>query len=128
MVANGKLKLRQQPGGACLIRYQRHHEKGLELSNYEIVAVPEPIKLRALLSAALGVLGEVHKRRVLLRRGNVRIHLDEVINRGVFGELEAVMDSGDDPANYRAEIAEILTALQIPSERLIDVSYFELPG
>src|SRR5712692_4631538 len=79
---NGKLKLREQPDGAWLIHYRRHHEKGFELSNYEILAVSEPLKLRVLLSAALGMLAEVRKRRTLLRRGNIRLHLDEVDNHG----------------------------------------------
>jgi predicted adenylyl cyclase CyaB len=127
VVSNGKLKLREQPDGACLIHYQRHREQGFELSSYEIAAVPEPLKLRVLLSTALGVLAVVHKRRTLLRRANLRLHLDEVDNHGLFGELEAVMNAGDNPADCRAEIAAIMAALQIPSERLIGVSYFELP-
>jgi predicted adenylyl cyclase CyaB len=126
VVSNGKLKLREQPDGAWLIHYQRPHEKGLELSNYEMVAVSEPLKLRELLSAALGVLAKVRKRRTLLRRANVRLHLDHVDQHGDFGEIEAVLDEGEDPDNCRSEIAAILAALQIPSELLIDVSYFEL--
>ena len=126
-VSNGNLKLREQPDGACLIHYRRHHEQGLELSNYEMVGVANPAKLRALLSAALGLRGEIRKRRVLLRRDNIRLHLDEVVDRGIFGELEAVMATGDDPAKSRVQISAILAALQIPSEQLIGVSYFELP-
>jgi predicted adenylyl cyclase CyaB len=126
VVPNGKLKLREQPDGAWLIHYQRHHEQGFELSNYEIVAVSESLKLRELLSAALGVLAEVRKRRILLRRRNIRLHLDEVDNHGAFGELEAVLNEREDPANCRTEITAILATLQIPSEQLIDVSYFEL--
>ncbi len=128
VVPNGKLKLREQPGGAWLIHYRRHHEKGFELSNYEIVAVSEPLKLRELLTAALGLLAEVRKRRTLLRRGNLRLHLDEVDNHGAFGEIEAVLNEGEAPANSRLEVTEILAALQIPSDQLIDVSYFELEG
>jgi predicted adenylyl cyclase CyaB len=125
-VSHGKLKLREQADGAWLIHYQRHHEQGLELSNYEIVAISEPLKFRVLLSAALGVLAEVRKRRTLLRRANIRLHLDEVDSHGPFGELEAVLDEGEEPANCRSEIAAILAALQIPSEQLIGVSYYEL--
>jgi predicted adenylyl cyclase CyaB len=126
VVSNGKLKLREQPDGAWLIHYQRHHEKGFELSDYDIVPVSEPLKLRELLSAALGVLAQVRKRRTLFRRANIRLHLDHVDNHGAFGELEAVLDEGADPASCRTEIAAILAALQIRSEQLIDVSYFEL--
>jgi predicted adenylyl cyclase CyaB len=125
-ISNGKLKLREQPDGAWLIHYRRHHENGFDLSNYEIVPVAEPLKLREMLRASLGVLAEVHKRRTLLRRANVRLHLDDVENHGAFGELEAVLNEGEDPANSRIEIAAILTALQIPPGQLIDASYFEL--
>jgi predicted adenylyl cyclase CyaB len=125
--SNGKLKLRQQTDGHWLIYYERHREQGLELSNYQIVAVSEPLELQRLLSAALGVVAKVEKRRILLRRANVRLHLDEVVNRGTFGELEAVIDIGGEPASVRAEIADILKTLQIPPEELIEVSYFELP-
>jgi adenylate cyclase class 2 len=126
VVSNGKLKLREQPDGAWLIRYQRHREQGLEFSNYEIVAVSEPAKLRELLSAALGVLAQVRKRRILLRRANVRLHLDEVADHGLFGELEAIVNAGEDAGAARIEVATILAALQIPSEQLIEASYFEL--
>jgi predicted adenylyl cyclase CyaB len=126
VVSNGKLKLRVQPEGAWLIHYQRHRENGFELSDYEIVTVSEPLKLRELLSAALGVLAEVRKERILLRRANLRLHLDQVDNYGAFGEIEAVLDEREDPANCRREMAAILAELQIPLERLIEVSYFEL--
>jgi predicted adenylyl cyclase CyaB len=125
-VSNGKLKLREQPDGAWLIHYRRHRENGFELSNYEIVPVSEPLKLREMLKAALGVLAEVRKRRILLRRANVRLHLDDVENHGAFGELEAVLNEEEDPADSRIEIAAILTALQVPSGQLISASYFEL--
>jgi predicted adenylyl cyclase CyaB len=127
MVSNGKLKLREETDGACLIHYQRHREKGLELSNYQIVPVSETLKLRELLSVALGVLGEVDKQRILLRRTNVRLHLDEVVNYGAFGELEAVVNAEADLANCHIEVATILAGLRIPFDQLIDVSYFELP-
>jgi adenylate cyclase, class 2 len=128
VVSNGKLKLREQPDGAWLIHYQRHPEQGLELSNYEIVAVSDPLELRGLLSAALGVLAEVRKRRILLQRANMRLHLDNVDDRAIFGELEAIMQPGADPAAGHAEIAAILATLQIAAEQLVHLSYFELPG
>jgi predicted adenylyl cyclase CyaB len=126
VVSNGKMKLREQPDGAWLIHYQRHREHGLELSNYEIVAVAESFKLRRLLSAALGVLAQVQKRRLLLRRANVRLHLDQVDDHGQFGELEAVIDEGQDLGDARSNVTTILQALGIPFEQLIKASYFEL--
>ena len=109
-----------------VIRMTEVAEKGFELSDYDIVPVSEPLKLRQLMSAALGVLARVRKRRTLLQRAHIRLHLDHVDNHGVFGELEAVLPEGEDPASCRTEIAAILAALQIPVGQLIDVSYFEL--
>jgi predicted adenylyl cyclase CyaB len=125
-VPNGKLKLRQEAEDAWLIFYQRHREDGFGLSDYKIVAVSEPRGLRELLGAALGIIAEVRKRRMLLRRANIRLHLDEVQNHGLFGELEAVLGDGQDPVECRREIAGILAGLHIPAEQLIDASYFEL--
>jgi predicted adenylyl cyclase CyaB len=82
--------------------------------------------MRELLAAALGIVAEVRKRRMLLMRGNIRLHLDEVVNLGDFGEIEAVLDEEANPADFRAEVGEILAALHVRADELIDVSYFEL--
>jgi predicted adenylyl cyclase CyaB len=125
-VSKGKLKLREQPDGAWLIRYQRSDADGLQLSDYEIVTVSEPPRLRELLSAALGVAAEVRKHRILLQRANVRLHLDKVTDLGTFGEIEAILEPGDDPSRSRSEVSAILMALKVPSHELIGESYFEL--
>ncbi|MBF6559982.1 MAG: class IV adenylate cyclase [Candidatus Binataceae bacterium] len=125
-VAEGKLKLREEPSGAALIHYRRAHAGSLELSDYAIVPIPDPAATRAMLAAALGVLAEVRKSRVLLMRRNVRLHLDRVDGLGDFGEIEAVLGAGESAEAYRAEVAELLAALAIVPDRLIDVSYFEL--
>jgi predicted adenylyl cyclase CyaB len=125
-VPNGKLKLREQSDGAWLIHYSRTDADELQLSRYQIVAVSEVTKLREVLASALRVLAEVQKTRTLLRRANVRLHLDEVEGRGVFGEIELVLNDGENPADHRIEVREILAALQISPDELIDQSYFEL--
>jgi len=127
-VPNGKLKLREQPGASKLIHYHRKPEAGLKLSNYQIAPVPDGAKMRQFLAAALGIIAEVRKLRTLLERRNVRLHLDQVANLGDFGELEAVLGDQEDSDKYRVELAEILAALQIPPDQLIDKSYFELMG
>jgi len=126
VVPSGKLKLRQQPAGAWLIHYRRHHLNELELSNYDIVAVVDPVATRAMLVAALGMLAEVHKERTLLMRGNIRLHLDQLHGLGDFGEIEVVLREGEEPEDYRAEVESILLALAVAEANLIDVSYFEL--
>jgi adenylate cyclase, class 2 len=122
----GKLKMREQPDGASLIHYQRAHSQNLELSNYEIIPVADASAMRAILSAALGVLAEVRKERMVLMRRNIRLHLDHVDNLGEFAEIEAVLDGYDAADSYRAEVAEILAGLEIREPDLIAVSYFEL--
>jgi predicted adenylyl cyclase CyaB len=123
---SGKLKLREQAGNAWLIHYNRDHSRELELSNYEIVVVAEPIATRAMLVAALGAQAEVRKERTLLMRGNIRLHLDRVEGLGDFGEIEAVLREGDRAETYRSEVGQILAALDVSDADLIGVSYFEL--
>lgn len=125
-VGTGKLKLREQGDGAWLIHYGRGDSGGLQLSNYEIAAMADADATRAILSAALGVLAEVRKRRVLLMRENVRFHLDTVEGLGEFGEIEAVIASEDDPQRSSSAVNELLVALGVSRGDLIAVSYFEL--
>jgi predicted adenylyl cyclase CyaB len=124
--ASGKLKLREEDGRAMLIYYGRRTADALQLSTYEIVEIVDPENTRAMLAAALGVIAEVRKERTLLVRANVRLHLDRVEELGEFGEIEAVIPEGSDPECSRAAVDELLAALQISRETLIDVSYFEL--
>jgi adenylate cyclase class 2 len=125
-VAHGKLKLREEKDLSALIHYGRSREGGLEVSDYEIVPVADPASLRAILAAALGTLAEVRKQRTLMLRRNVRLHLDRVEGLGTFGEIEAVLAAGESPERYRAEVGEILAALEISPDSLIKESYFEL--
>jgi adenylate cyclase, class 2 len=125
-VAYGKLKLREEATGAWLIHYRRRREGDLELSDYEIVPVVEPARARSMLASALGILAEVRKERTLLTRGNIRLHLDRVEGLGDFGEIEAVLESGETAESNRAAVREILSALDIGERDLIGVSYFEM--
>jgi adenylate cyclase class 2 len=126
VVAHGKLKLREESGGAALIHYRRAHEGALEVSDYQIVPIADAGSLRAMLAGALGVIAEIHKVRVLLMRRNVRLHLDRVEGLGWFGEIEAVLAADDTVAAYRAEVDALLAALEIVPGDLISKSYFEL--
>ncbi|GAC1630509.1 MAG: class IV adenylate cyclase [Nevskia sp.] len=125
-VARGKLKLREEDERAYLVAYQRADEGALQLSEYRIVPVPDPAAMRKLLSGSLGVLAEVRKRRTLLRRDHVRLHLDEIEGLGFYGEIEAVLDDDADLDGERAFVERTLLALQIERAALIEDSYFEL--
>jgi adenylate cyclase, class 2 len=126
VVPNGKLKLREENDAAKLIFYAREESGALALSSYDLVAVTEPEATRAMLSAALGMLAVVTKERILMKRDNIRLHLDRVEGLGIFGEIEAVVAPGDDPENSRGAVEELLSTLEIDPRSLIDVAYFEL--
>ncbi|MGH8013084.1 MAG: class IV adenylate cyclase [Candidatus Binataceae bacterium] len=126
-VRSGKLKLREQAGAhTTLIHYRRERRDGLDLSNYHIVMVADGDGLRKMLADSLGVIAEVRKHRVLMMRGNIRLHFDKVENLGEFGELEAVLEANADIAVNQREVREILAACEIHDDDLIAQSYFEL--
>ncbi len=127
-VANGKLKLREENGGAVLIFYRRRNgESGpLMISDYEIMSVADAARMLRIFDDALGAIAVVEKVRILMTRDNVRLHLDRVANLGQFGEIEAVIADGDDPERSRGAVDEILATLGVGHADLIDVSYFEL--
>ncbi len=126
MTSNGKLKLREQDGGSSLIYYRRERRNHLELSDYSIVAVTNPSALHDMLSAALGMVAQVSKQRVLLMRNNIRLHLDDVAQLGTFGEIEVVLNDGELTERYAPIVEKILGALKISAADLIYRSYFEL--
>ncbi len=125
-VNQGKLKLREEEAGAWLIFYGRQDSKGLKLSNYEIIAVNEPQRLREMMSQALGVLATVRKTRILLTCDNLRLHLDSVDGLGDFGEIEAVLGADADQEQSRAAVERLLAELDVDRKKLIDASYFEM--
>ncbi|MGH7925746.1 MAG: class IV adenylate cyclase [Candidatus Binatus sp.] len=125
-VANGKLKLREENGGAVLIFYHRSESGPLMLSNYDLVPVAEPARTLRILADALGTVAVVEKVRTLMMRDNVRLHLDRVARLGAFGEIEAVIADGDDPERSRGAVDELLAALGVTQRGLIHVSYFEM--
>ncbi len=126
VVATGKLKLREEDHRSYLIGYGRVERDGLQLSEYQMVPVPDPAAMRTLLAGTLGVLAEVRKRRTLLLCRNVRLHLDEVDGLGLLGEIEAVVPDGGDPEAERAFVDATLAALGVTKDQLIEGSYFEM--
>jgi adenylate cyclase, class 2 len=126
VVAHGKLKLREQPDGAWLIHYRRDDQRDLQVSDYTIVPVGDPAALRTMFGDALGTLAEIRKERTLMKRRNVRLHLDRVEGLGAFGEIEAVMADGESPQAFHDEVSGILDELGVTPSDLIERSYFEL--
>jgi len=123
----GRLKLRRLPDGRSeLITYTRPDAAGPKTSSYEVVPVEDPERMKAALSAALGVRGVVRKRRTLLLAGRTRIHLDSVEGLGEFLELEVVLREGEDPAEAQAEATLLLETLGVKPEDLVSGAYLDL--
>ena len=86
------------------------------------------MELKAALTSALGLRGEVRKRRELLLWHNVRIHLDHVDQLGDFVEFEAVVAHTDDEATAHERLQTLAAALAINPADRIAVSYSDLLG
>jgi len=128
-VPSGRLKLRQSPRkGAELIIYFRDDTAGPRRSDYELLPVADPGRIRDLLGAMFGVQSEVRKIRRLYFVGTTRIHIDTVEGLGDFLEFEAVHPAGDADAEEaaRAGVNHLMAAFGITPEDLVPVSYGEL--
>lgn len=126
-VPRGRLKLRELGDGTAeLIAYQRPDRPGPAHSSYVRAACADAEALHEALARTLGVRGVVEKRRELVRIGPTRVHLDEVVGLGTFVELEVVLRPGQ-PLREGEEIAgELVAALGIAPECLIESAYIDL--
>jgi adenylate cyclase class IV len=130
-VPMGRLKLRQfGPHQGELIFYQRPDQPGPKLSDYTITYTDRPDSLRDTLALALGICGEVRKRRRLFLSSRfgatTRIHLDEVKGLGQFLELEVALQPGQAPEEGERVASEFRAALDIRDDDLIDCAYMDL--
>jgi predicted adenylyl cyclase CyaB len=126
-VPAGRLKLRQvEPGPGQLIFYHRPDQAGPKVSEYDVVPVAEPVRLRALLAAALGILVEVHKQRELWLLDNVRIHLDTVHGLGTFLEFEVVVDAAHPESTCWAQARQLMADFGLVVADLVAGSYADL--
>ncbi|WP_052888455.1 class IV adenylate cyclase [Thermogemmatispora carboxidivorans] len=112
--------------GAFLISSRRQERAGAYTCEYLVYPVSEPAVLRALLSAALGVLAVVEKRRRFYRYGHTRIHLDEVKDLGSFVELETVIDEEITPGEASAEHSALISLLELDRLPVVPYSYSDL--
>ena len=125
----GRLKLREeQPGEAHLIAYERADGTQARPSRYRLAPAPDPEALRDALDAALGTVATVAKRRRLLVRQGVRIHLDEVEGLGHFVELEGMADPGSDLGREEELVRRLQEELRIDAGAVLPGSYADLLG
>lgn len=127
VVPRGRLKLRRfSESRGELILYDRRDAPGPEVSSYRIVPTTSPRTLLELLSAGLGVLGVVRKRRHLFLAGHTRIHVDEVEGLGSFLELEVVLEEGQAVAEGEAIARGLMAELGVGEEDLVAGAYLDL--
>lgn len=123
----GRLKLRVVAERGELIWYDRPDAGGVRASAWQR-AVVDPASTHAVLSAALGVRGEVRKRREVYHYYNVRVHLDEVEGLGSFVEFEAVIDAANDEAISLVRLESLGAALGLEEANDVGGGYAELLG
>lgn len=127
VVGAGRLKLREiSTTRAELIYYARSDTLEPKESQYERVAVADAPALRQLLTAALGVRGEVHKWRLVYRVGRTRVHLDQVRDLGDFLELEVELEPGESAATGVEEAQRLMRQLGIREDDLVAGAYVDL--
>lgn len=126
---SGRLKLRMMaPDNGQLIYYERSDKAGPKRSDYLISVTHEPESLEAVLSAALGVRGQVRKERWLYWAGHTRIHLDRVEGLGTFIELEVVLQPGQSAEEGRRAAEALMQQLGLQETDLIEGAYIDLLG
>ena len=126
-VNQGRLKLREGEIENNLIHYLRDNEAGPKQSNVLLYQSNPEKNLKAVLTAANGVLTVVDKYRAIYFINNVKFHLDQVKDLGSFVEIEAIDEDGsisieelDKQCNY------YLNLFEIADEDLVECSYSDL--
>lgn len=126
-VQRGRLKLREiNDIESQLIYYERPDEDGPKTSAYEIVSVPDPVALKAVLDQSIGIWKVVEKHRLLFLYDEVRIHLDRVIGLGDFLEFEGVLNGESSTDATRAKVEYLATAFALSPADLLSGSYSDL--
>ncbi|KAJ0012686.1 hypothetical protein NQD34_017020 [Periophthalmus magnuspinnatus] len=125
--SQGRLKLRDfMDGTGQLIFYERPDTDGPKLSRYSISPTTDPSSLRTVLSDALGVKGEVRKKRLLFLVGQTRIHLDTVEDLGHYMELEVVMRPEQTVEEGQQVAHNLMKQLGVSEENLVTGAYMDL--
>ncbi|MCL6523999.1 MAG: class IV adenylate cyclase [Thermoflavifilum sp.] len=126
-VPSGRLKLRSGPIENALIYYQRAEEAPIKRSDVWLYPISDGHTLKKLLTACLGVLVEVRKKREIYFIGQSKFHLDEVAELGYFIEVEVIVQNASEDMHQTAELAaHYQQQLHIQPDQLIQASYADL--
>jgi predicted adenylyl cyclase CyaB len=108
-----------------LIRYERPDTTQARISSYAIARTSDPQSLLDILSATLGVIGTVRKRRTLYLIGQTRVHLDEVEGLGNFLELEVVLRPGQRDSEAIEIANHLMQRFGIDKKHLVSKAYVD---
>ncbi len=126
-VFNGRLKLREGKLENYLVQYRRNDQSGPKLSEVLLCTIDPESNLKAILTAACGVLTIVDKKREIYFIDNVKFHIDVVEELGTFIEIEAIDEDGSKgQALLHQQCQHYLDLFQIEKNDLIAVSYSDL--
>lgn len=82
--------------------------------------------MRNLLSASLGVAGQVHKRRLVFKVGRTRIHVDDVAGLGAYQEIEVVLDESESSDSVIVTATSLTARLGSEADQLVADAYVDL--
>lgn len=126
-VNNGRLKLREGKIENHLIHYKRENKKAPKQSDVSLFKSHPISSLKEILTAALGVLTIVDKKREIYFVDNVKFHIDTVKDLGTFVEIEAIdLDGTICKEKLLAQCQRFIDLLAISENDLISDSYSDL--
>jgi adenylate cyclase class 2 len=126
-VPAGRLKLREANLENYLIYYERENKNGPKESQVRLFPNPPGSSLKKILQEALGVLIAVAKVREIYFIGNVKFHLDSVVDLGDFVEIEAIdVDESIGKDALYSQCEKYMSLLGISSDDLVSTSYSDL--
>lgn len=127
-VLAGRLKIRREGNHRELIAYSRPDLTGARKSEFHLIPLAEDDALHDALTSTLGIMGEVHKTRLLYMHRNVRIHLDRVRGLGSFIEFEAIVDDRCDENAAAEKVEKLIGVFNIRKDDIVGGSYSDLLG
>lgn len=108
-----------------LVQYARPDVSGPKLSQFDVLNVTEPEQLDRMLTASLGVLGQVKKERHLYLCEQTRVHLDKVEDLGAFIEFEVCLRPEQSVEDGTQIANKFMELFEIKEENLITGAYMD---
>ncbi|RYD88642.1 MAG: CYTH domain-containing protein [Sphingobacteriales bacterium] len=126
-VPNGRMKLREGNIENSLIHYVRHNIAGAKQSDVILYTHEPDARLKAALTAALGIKVVVDKHRRIYFVDNVKLHFDRVAALGTFVEVEAIdLDGSVGIDKLKQQCREYADFFGIREEDYMSESYSDL--